>query len=114
MALNMLESMAQKQRVQSHEIEHLNIQNASQRIGCFLLRLCPTDANGHVELNLPYDKTLIAARLGMKPETFSRALAKLKQDTGIKIKGASVAIDAVDQLVEYTCNHCSQSFACDE
>lgn len=114
LALNMLASMSRHGRQQDREIEHLTLQNASQRIGCFLLRLCPTETPGSVTLNLPYDKTLIASRLGMKPETFSRALAKLKNETPIEISGPTVKIRQLDGLISYTCNNCSHSFPCED
>ena len=38
LALNMLSSMARYRKQQEQEIEHRTIQNAPQRIGCFLLR----------------------------------------------------------------------------
>lgn len=113
-ALNMLSSMSRHRQQQHLEIEHLNLQNAPQRIGCFLLRLCPADVGQSLNLNLPYDKTLIAARLGMKPETFSRALAVLKKDGLIEITGASVFIPNVPHLVTYTCDHCSTAFPCED
>jgi CRP-like cAMP-binding protein len=114
LALNMLSSMSRYRLQQHREIEHFNVQNAPQRIGCFLLRLCKSDADGSVTLHLPYDKTLIAGRLGMKPETFSRALAKLRDATGIRIMGPTVHIDNLATLVTYTCSHCSSSFPCDD
>ncbi len=113
-ALNMLSSMAQHRRQQSREIEHLNIQNAPQRIGCFLLRLCPSESPDAITIHLPYDKMLIASRLGMQPETFSRALSKLKAETGITLKGSAVTISDLSGLIDYTCNHCSISFPCEE
>lgn len=112
LALNMLSSMARYRRQQDRELEHRTIQNASQRIGCFLLRLTSQDATGPVKIHLPYDKTLVAARLGMQPETFSRALAKLKEKTGIRISGATVEMDTLDQLVQYSCAACSSEFPC--
>jgi CRP/FNR family transcriptional regulator, dissimilatory nitrate respiration regulator len=118
LALNMLHSMAFHRRMQTMEIEHLAVQNAPQRIGCFLLRLCKasnhTHPNAPIELHLPYDKTLIAARLGMKAETFSRALAKLKEETGITIKGSTITVHGTDSLSIYSCNNCSSQFPCDE
>ncbi len=114
LALNMLSSMSRHRLQQHREIEHLNVQNAPQRIGCFLLRLCRSNVDSPVTLTLPYDKTLIAARLGMKPETFSRALAKLKDHTGITIAGPTVCIHNLERLVEYTCNHCSTAFPCND
>ena len=112
LALNMLASMARYRRQQDREIEHRTIQNAPQRIGCFLLRLANQDEEGAVTIHLPYDKTLVASRLGMQPETFSRALSKLKNITGIKIQGATIQMDSLDQLVQYSCAACSSEFPC--
>lgn len=113
-ALNMLDSMARFRQQQDREIEHRILQNAPQRIGCFLLRLCDTARQTHATLHLPYDKTLIAARLGMKPETFSRALARLREDTGLIVNGATIHIGDIARLADYTCTACSDAFPCDD
>lgn len=113
LALSMLKAMAQHRRLMDKELEHRSLQNAPQRIGCFLLRLSHSPAApGPVTIHLPYDKTLVAARLGMQPETFSRALAKLKIATGIDIHGASINIPSLDALVNFTCAACSSEFPC--
>ncbi len=112
LALNMLSSMARYRRQQDREIEHLSLQNAAQRIGCFILRLCNQNVIGSVKIHLPYDKTLVASRLGMQPETFSRALSKLRDQTGIQIKGATIEMDSLDQLTSYSCAACSSEFPC--
>ncbi len=111
-SFNMLENMSQQQQIQSREIEHLNIQNAPQRIGCYLLKICPHELKNPIKLQLPYDKTLIAAKLGMKPETFSRALARLKKDLSLTIDRSLVTIPSHENLAEYVCNACSQTIAC--
>lgn len=111
-AFNMMSAMARYRRHQDRELEHRTIQNAPQRIGCFLLRLADQEQTGPVTIHLPYDKTLVASRLGMQPETFSRALSKLKAQTGIKIKGATIEMDSLNQLVEYSCAACSSEFPC--
>ena len=112
LALAMLSSMARYRRQQDTEIEHLSIQNAPQRIGCFLLRLANQNETGEVKIHLPYDKTLVASRLGMQPETFSRALAKLRDKTGIHVKGATIEMDSLEQLTRYSCAACSSEFPC--
>jgi len=112
LALDMLSSMARYRRQQDQEIEHRSLQNASQRIGCFLLRLISQNERGAMEIHLPYDKMLVASRLGMQPETFSRALAKLKDKTGIRIKGSTVEIDSPLQLTNYSCKACSSEYPC--
>ncbi len=119
LAFNMLHSLSQHRRLKDREIEHLNLQNAPQRIGCFLLRLLPLkgpdfEPPESAQLHLPYDKTLIASRLGMKPETFSRALARLRQETTITINGSAVTVNNVQDLVHYTCNNCSDGFPCSD
>ena len=114
LALALLDHISQKNLLKDRALEHLTVMNAPQRIGCFLLRLCKTPQPGPIILHLPYDKTLVAARLGMQPETFSRALLRLQADTGIKVRGATVEIDNLNALIKYTCTACSNVFPCDD
>lgn len=113
-ALSMLSSMSRHRKRQSREIESLTLQNASQRIGCFLLRHCTQLEEDQIDLKLPYDKSLIAARLGMKSETFSRALNKLRQETNIEVKGSMVQIPSIDVISTYSCSACSNEFPCSD
>lgn len=102
LALNMLRSMVQYQRRHELQLEQYLLYSAPQRIGCFLLGLCPVlEQKDGVILNLPYDKTLIASNLGMKGATFSRALNILREETGILITGTRVTIDSMDQLKKF-------------
>lgn len=112
LALNLLSMLSHQRRHQAREIEHLHTKNAAERIGCFLLRLCPLNQEEAITINLPYDKTLIASRLGMKPETFSRALGKLKAETNIHIAGSKVHIPVLHHLIRYSCANCSMGFPC--
>ncbi|MCJ9427743.1 Crp/Fnr family transcriptional regulator [Kordiimonas marina] len=114
MALAMLHTLSDHRRRQTREIESLTLQNASQRIGCFLLRLCHIDMPQPIELKLPYDKSLIAARLGMKSETFSRALNKLRDETNIKVEGSNVIIPNLDTMSRFACSACSNEFPCED
>ena len=65
------------------QLEQLKAQTGAQRVAEFLLNLCETNLDG-CEVELPYDKMLIAGRLGMKPESLSRAFSRLKA-VGVKI-----------------------------
>jgi CRP-like cAMP-binding protein len=112
LALAMLSAMARYRKQQDQELEHRTLQNASQRIGCFLLRLVDQEQDGLARIHLPYDKTLVASRLGMQPETFSRALSKLKSATNIDVKGATIDLEDLEQLVDYSCAMCSSEFPC--
>ncbi|MDE1153168.1 MAG: Crp/Fnr family transcriptional regulator [Micavibrio sp.] len=89
------------------ENEHLTVMNTAQRVGCLLLQLSSGMVGSGGTFSFPYDKSLAAARLGMSPETFSRALAQLKS-AGVGVKGAAVTIDNFDGLAKHCCDHCSQ------
>ncbi|MCK5373652.1 MAG: Crp/Fnr family transcriptional regulator [Alphaproteobacteria bacterium] len=111
-AINMLRATTNRLRLREKELEHRSTQNASQRIACFFLRHTLQRKNDSLVIHLPYDKMLLAAHLGMQPETFSRALLKLKKDTGIRIEGSSIYLNTLDRLSSYVCSSCSERFPC--
>lgn len=81
------------------QVEQLKAQTGAQRVAEFLLDLCPVTA-GACTVRLPYDKVLIAGRLGMKPESLSRAFTRLR-DSGVHVKHNHAAITDVARLREY-------------
>lgn len=101
LALGMLASMSRHHRRHYDAIALNAMQSAPKRIGYFLLRLCPRDRKKDIILQLPYDKTLIAATLGMNGATFSRALNILRQKTGMRLDGSRVDIAAIEPLAKY-------------
>jgi len=112
LTLSILEKALQKQRRFYMDFEHLLIQNAAQRIGCFLLRLCDQTNNTDITLRLPYDKVLLASHLNMRAETFSRALIKLTTQCGLVLKKEGIYIPNLNTLSQYICLHCSKTFPC--
>lgn len=82
------------------QIEQLKARSGAQRVAEFLLELCPEGADA-ASVKLPYDKALIAGRLGMKPESLSRAFARLR-DHGVRISQSSAAIASVAALRDLT------------
>lgn len=78
------------------QIEQLKARSGAQRVAEFLLDLCPSDAES-ATVTLPYDKMLIAGRLGMKPESLSRAFVRLRAH-GVRITQSSAAIASVGRL----------------
>jgi len=99
-------SMSREMRRLQLETEHRAMMDAPQRISCMLLQLSADMIGAGGAFTFPYDKSLAAARLGMKPETFSRALAQLKSD-GVTVKGSEIRIDSFSHLAELSCSHCS-------
>lgn len=100
LALMMLGSISARQRLLVQQIEQITARTASQRIGIFLLRLCPLSKKNVATVSLPYDKSLIARRLNIQPETFSRALAQLKP-CGVSMDKREITIRDVAKLAEY-------------
>ncbi len=94
------------------EKEHFSVMSASQRVGCTLLKLSANmiDCKGGT-FTLPYEKSLIAANLSMKPETLSRALKEL-QGYGVTIQGSEVTIESFERLAGFCCVHCSVEGGC--
>ena len=78
------------------QLEQLKAQTGAQRVAEFLLSLCEVSGGG-CTVDLPYDKVLIAGRLGMKPESLSRAFARLKP-AGVTIRKNHARIEDVDRL----------------
>ena len=81
------------------QLEALKARTGAQRVAEFLCELAPSE-NGYCEVVLPYDKVLIAGRLGMKPESLSRAFAKLKPH-GVKIRQNKAKIEDMAELRAY-------------
>ena len=111
-ALALLKIYASRTERQTRELESLKLQGTPQRIGCFLLRECKGQAKGSCSFDLPYGKSLVAAHLGMKGETFSRALAKLKAATKVDVQGSKIRIPDIASLASYVCSGCSNEYPC--
>lgn len=95
-ALAMIASTSQHLHHLVQQVEQLKAQSGVQRVAEFLASLCPID-EGPAKIALPYDKALIAARLGLKPESLSRAFARLRTD-GVDVNASHVAIRDVARL----------------
>lgn len=74
--LLMLGSMSFRLRLMVRQIAELKLKTTAQRLGGFLLTLTDIDS-GPATVRFPYDKRVVAGILGMKPESLSRALARL-------------------------------------
>lgn len=99
-------SMSREMSKLQRENEHLAIMTAPQRVGCLLLQISSGMMGKGGTFPFPYDKSLAAARLGMKAETFSRALGQLKP-YGVNVRGSEITIDSFHCLIQYVCGHCS-------
>jgi len=80
----------------TREVEQLQNRSSEQRLARFLLMLCH-DSESQCTLHLPYEKALIANRLGMKPETLSRNFQKLRS-CGVRVDRDKVIVSDVNRL----------------
>ena len=55
------------------------LRTTAQRLGHYLLELAPDKTSNSATLRLPFDKRLLAARLGCRQENLSRAFATLRR-----------------------------------
>jgi CRP/FNR family transcriptional regulator, dissimilatory nitrate respiration regulator len=99
LAFRMLAVMARRHRQFQKDITDIKSKTPGQRLGGFILS--QTDVlSGPVSTSLPFDKALIAARIGIKPESLSRALARLR-DIGVDCQGRDVHIEDIQRLREF-------------
>lgn len=98
-ALAMLASTSQHLHLLVRQIEALKAHTGAQRIAEFLLELAPEES-GTCVVELPYDKALIAARLGMKPESLSRAFHKLRNH-GVEIRQRHAEVRSLRELRDF-------------
>jgi len=95
-ALAMIASTSLRLQNLMVHVEQLKAQSGVQRLAEFLASLASVDT-GPCVIALPYDKGLIAARLGVQPESLSRAFAKLRS-VGVVVHAAHVAVSDVAKL----------------
>jgi len=78
----------------------LKLRTTAQRLGHYLLELAPDKTSGSATLRLPFDKRLLAARLGCRQENLSRAFATLREQ-GVETRGARVVLHDIPRLRDY-------------
>jgi CRP-like cAMP-binding protein len=108
--LAMLASTSSHFRKLVDQIEELKARTGPQRLAAFLVDLAPT-ARGACTIALPYEKLLIAGRLGMKPESLSRAFQRLRS-LGVRIRHSTVAVGDVARLAEFAGRERVLAFRC--
>lgn len=99
LVFQMLGAMSRHLHSLVNQVEQLQTRSSAQRLAQFLVSLAPVMVGSAVVI-LPYDKSLIAHRLGMKPESLSRAFARLRSQ-GVSTDGNRVLVDDIAQLKEY-------------
>lgn len=110
--LAMLASTSQHLHNLVRQIEQLKTDTSVQRVAKFLASLCLVE-EGACTIGLPYDKALIANRLGMKPESLSRAFSRLRS-MGVRVERGVAAISDIERLKHYAVGEQGRSKAYDQ
>lgn len=93
LALRMLGSMSSHLRVLVGQLEDLTLKDVETRLANWLVKRCPNPASeAPVRIELPMTKRVLAAELGTVSETFSRTLAKFREQKLLTVKGKTVVV----------------------
>lgn len=97
-AIAMIASTSQHLQQMIGRVEQLTSQSGMQRVSDFLISLTSC-VKGKCTIALPYDKSLIAGRLGLKPESLSRIFARLRT-MGIDVRASDVVVEDMATLLD--------------
>lgn len=89
--------LAQHFRRLVRQIKDLKLRTGVQRLGCYVLALAGTAD----EVVLPFDKRILASRLGMTAENLSRAFSTLREQ-GLSVQGSRLVIQDRARLTAFS------------
>ena len=81
--------MSQRLRGRLREIDELSLHSATCRVAAYMVKHAPP---GTDSFELPVAKQIVASRLSVKPETFSRIIKNLSGSGVIQVAGSRVTI----------------------
>ena len=91
LANTLLRSVSREFRTMVRQVRDLKLRTAAQRLGCYLLARVKDGEALKADFRLPFDKGLLAARLGCRQENLSRAFATLRA-YGVETHGSRVIL----------------------
>jgi len=93
--LLLLGDMSLRLRRLISEIDKLTLHSGTCRVASYLIQEMP---EGQKQFKLEIPKSTIAARLSIKPETFSRIIKSLNSQGILSIDGNSVVVHDIESL----------------
>lgn len=96
LAFHLMSGLSRWQTRLIHEITELKSKSPGQRLASFLLALAQKN-QGATQVRLPITKAVLASRIGIAPESLSRALGRLKA-VGVESYGREVVLTDLDAL----------------
>jgi CRP-like cAMP-binding protein len=101
LARRMLAALSMRLHGLVKDVEAMTLHTATQRVIGYLAGL-EEEAGGRGHAALPAQKSLVASRLNLTPEYFSRILAQLADEGLVRIDGRDIAILDAQRLRDYT------------
>ena len=96
--MRLMADMSRRLRMRVNEINNLTLHNATYRLVVYLLEQIPEGAVEMAEIHLGTPKSIIASRLSIQPETFSRILSKLSHRGLIEVHVNDITLLDVNGL----------------
>ena len=96
--MRLMADMSRRLRMRVNEINNLTLHNATYRLVVYLLDQIPEGAVEMAEIHLGTPKSIIASRLSIQPETFSRIMSKLSHRGLIKVQVNNITLVDVNGL----------------
>ena len=92
LCLQLLGGMSKRLHSAISDIDQLTLQNAKMRVIQLLLQSAPDSKPNHYGLEWETPKQILASRLSVRPETFSRVLQQLSRQGLIAVQGKQVEV----------------------
>lgn len=106
LALRMLGSMSMHLRVLVGQLEDLTLKDVETRLAHWLIKRCSNPQSQQpVSIELTMTKRVLAAELGTVSETFSRTLAKFRDQKLVSVRGKTVTVLCPAKLSELLRRH---------
>ena len=98
LCLSLLSKLSQRLHWMVNEVDRLTLHSATYRLISYLLNHITEDNEDFSRVSLIAPKHVIASRLSIKPETFSRTLKALSQQGLIRLNGSQIELVEVEKL----------------
>lgn len=96
----MAELLARHWRASVRQIKDLKLRSSAQRLAAYLLTIAESQS-GSATIHLPEPRQTVAARLGMTPESLSRAFLHLRR-LGVAGRGRQLRIENLAELRQFS------------
>lgn len=94
----LLATMGRQLHDKINDINNLTLHNATYRLVVYLLEQLPEGAIALSSIHLGATKSIIASRLSIQPETFSRILLRMSKEGLIDVQGNDITLLDVNGL----------------